>query len=328
MAYAATISAVVGLGTAAYGSYQSNKAADKAAQAGKNIKQRSYAQELMDTLKAQGRIAPDLYKLEEKYQPKYAALYLDTLRSMRSRQAAVTKQQQDIYNQAMGRQRLQDMATLQGVAPEYVQSYLEAMPGVGNLNLMLTEQAQQELAQGGALTPEQERAIQQSSRAAYAARGTGLTDQAALGEVLNRYNFSQQREAQRRQFAQQVMQQSAALSAPALQRVMGRETADLGYQAGIGALQQSMSAGPRLFNPESPYAGNMYNQMYQQQLTQAAAERSARAQEAQAYAQLAAAGLSMAGSAAGSYMKYGGGGGGGGSGGGSGGGGGGGGVGS
>ena len=322
MAYIATATAVVGLGTAAYGAYQSNKAADKAAQAGKNIKQRSYAQELMDTLKAQGKIAPDLYKLEEQYQPKYAALYLDTLRSMRGRQAAVTKQQQDIYNQAMGRQRLQDMATLQGIAPEYVQSYLEAMPGVGNLNLMLTDQAQQELAQGGALTPEQERAIQQSSRAAYAARGTGLTDQAALGEVLNRYNFSQQREAQRRQFAQQVMQQSAALSAPALQRVMGRETADLGYQTGLGALQQSMSAGPRLFNPESPYAGNMYNQMYQQQLTQAAAERSARAQEAQAYAQLAAAGLSMAGSAAGSYMKYGGGGGGGGSGGGSGGGGG------
>jgi hypothetical protein len=302
--YVGLATAVVGAGTAAYGASQSKKAADQAANAGKNIKQRSYAQELMDTLKAQGKIAPDLYKLEEQYQPKYAALYLDTLRSMRGRQAAVTKQQQDIYNQAMGRQRLQDMATLQGVAPEYVQSYLEAMPGVGNLNLMLTDQAQQELAQGGALTPEQERAIQQSSRAAYAARGTGLTDQAALGEVLNRYNFSQQREAQRRQFAQQVMQQSAALSAPALQRVMGRETADLGYQTGLGALQQSMSAGPRLFNPESPYAGNMYNQMYQQQLTQAAAERSARAQEAQAYSQLAAAGLSMAGSAAGGYMNY------------------------
>jgi hypothetical protein len=306
MAVTAIGTAVVGAGTAAYGMYQSNKAADKAAQAGKDIQPRNYAQELLATLKAQKKIAPKLFNLEAEYQPKYAGLYLDTVRQMAGRQRSITKQQQDIYNQAMGRQRAQDLATLQGVAPEYVQSFLEAMPGVGNLNLMLTSQAEQELAQGGALTPEQERAIQQSSRAAYAARGTGLTDQAALGEVLNRYNFAQQREAQRRQFAQQVMQQSAALSMPALQRVMGRETADLGYQAGLGAVQQSLSAGPRLFNPESPYAGNLNNQMYQQQLTQAAAERAARSQEAQAYAQLAAAGLSMAGGAANSYMKYGG----------------------
>jgi hypothetical protein len=228
------------------------------------------------------------------------------MRQMGGRQSKIAKQQQNIYSLAMDRQRGQDIATLQGVAPGYIQSYLEAMPGVGNINTMLTDQAQQELAQGGALTPEQERAIQQSSRAAYAARGTGLTDQAALGEVLNRYNFSQQREAQRRQFAQQVMQQSAALSMPALQRVMGRETADLGYQAGIGAVQNAMSAGPRLFNPESPYSGNVNNQMYLQQLTQAAAERSARSQEAQAYAQLAASGLSMAAGAGNSYMKYGG----------------------
>jgi hypothetical protein len=302
--YVGLATAVVGAGTAAYGASQSKKAADQAANAGKDIKQRNYAQELLATLKAQKKIAPRLFKLEAEYQPKYAGLYLDTMRMMAGKQGAIAQQQQGIYSQAMDRQRAQDLATLEGVAPEYVQSYLEAMPGVGNLNLMLTDQAQQELAQGGALTPEQERAIQQSSRAAYAARGTGLTDQAALGEVLNRYNFSQQREAQRRQFAQQVMQQSAALSMPALQRVMGRETADLGYQTSLGALQSSMSAGPRLFNPESPYAGNMYNQMYQQQLTQAAAERAARAQEAQAYSQLAAAGLSMVGSAAGGYMNY------------------------
>jgi hypothetical protein len=306
MAYAAIATAVIGAGTAAYGAYQSKKASDKAAQAGKDIQPRNYAQELLSTLKAQRKIAPKLFELESEYQPKYAKLYLDTMRQMGGRQSKIAQQQQNIYSLAMDRQRGQDLATLQGVAPEYVQSYLEAMPGVGNLNLMLTDQAQQELAQGGALTPEQERAIQQSSRAAYAARGTGLTDQAALGEVLNRYNFSQQREAQRRQFAQQVMQQSAALSMPALQRVMGRETADLGYQTSLGALQSSMSAGPRLFNPESPYAGNLNNQMYQQQLTQAAAERAARSQEAQAYSQLAAAGLSMVGSAAGGYMKYGG----------------------
>ena len=143
MAFTAAGTAIVGAGAAAYGTYQSKQAADKAAQAGKDIQPRNYAQELLATLKAQGKIAPKLFKLEQEYQPKYAALYLDTLRQMRGRQAAVTRQQQDIYNQAMGRQRSADLATLQGIAPEYVQSYLEAMPGVGNINLMLAEQAQQ-----------------------------------------------------------------------------------------------------------------------------------------------------------------------------------------
>lgn len=65
----------------------------------------------------------------------------------------------------------------------------------------LQRQAQQELALGRALTPEQERQAQQSARAAFASRGLA-TGNAALGaEILNRDAYGQQRQDARRAFA-------------------------------------------------------------------------------------------------------------------------------
>jgi hypothetical protein len=136
------------------------------------------------------------------------------------------------------------------------------------------------------------------ARQAYAARGVGTSDQAALAEVLNRYQFANQREAQRRAFAQSAMASSAALSQPALQRVLGAETAPLAYGVSQGAVQQAMQAGPRLFNPESSYAGNLYNMNSQMTMANLAAQNQAASQTAAAYGQLAS---SLAGAAGGVY---------------------------
>ncbi len=284
MSYVAAGLAVASAATSAYGIYKSSKAEDKiAGQADKG--KRDYASELMATLKAQGKSAEKMYNLESKYQPMYANLYLSTMQRQAKRQGTIAQQQQGIYNTLMDRQRAQEMATLQGVAPGYVQTYLEAMPGVGQINAAIVGQAMDDLALGKSISPEEARGLDQMARQAYAARGVGLGDQSALAEVLNRYQFANQREAQRRAFAQSAMASSAALSQPVLQRVLGAETAPLAYGVSQGAVQNAMQAGPRLFNPESPYAGNLYNMNSQMTMANLAAQNQAAAQTAGAYGQ-------------------------------------------
>lgn len=65
----------------------------------------------------------------------------------------------------------------------------------------LQRQAEEELALGRSLTPEQMRDAQQSARAAFAARGLATSAGASAAEILNRDAYGQQRLDQRRQFA-------------------------------------------------------------------------------------------------------------------------------
>ena len=292
----AVTASVVSIGAAGYGVYSASQSQKKIeGQMGQG--KRDYATELMATLKAQKGAAKQLYNLESKYQPMYANLYLSTMQQQAKRQGTIAQQQQGIYNTLMDRQRAQEMATLQGAAPAYVQQYLEAMPGVGQINEAIVGMAMQDLALGKSISEEEARGLDQMARQAYAARGVGTSDQAALAEVLNRYQFANQREAQRRAFAQSAMGTSAALSQPALQRVLGAETAPLAYGVSQGAVQQAMQAGPRLFNPESSYAGNLYNMNSQMTMANLAAQNQAASQTAAAYGSLAS---SLAG-AAGTY---------------------------
>ena len=293
----AVTASVVSIGAAGYGVYSASQSQKKIeGQMGQG--KRDYATELMATLKAQKGAAKQLYNLESKYQPMYANLYLSTMQQQAKRQGTIAQQQQGIYNTLMDRQRAQEMATLQGAAPAYVQQYLEAMPGVGQINEAIVGMAMQDLALGKSISEEEARGLDQMARQAYAARGVGTSDQAALAEVLNRYQFANQREAQRRAFAQSAMGTSAALSQPALQRVLGAETAPLAYGVSQGAVQQAMQAGPRLFNPESSYAGNLYNMNSQMTMANLAAQNQAASQTAAAYGQLAS---SLAGAAGGVY---------------------------
>jgi len=165
-----------------------------------------------------------------------------------------------------------DTAPLPG-AGQLEQNYLTQM-GIGGITKEMSRQAESDLRLGKQLSPEEQRDLQQSARAAYAARGTGLSDQAALAEVLNRYQYANQREAQRRAFAAQAAQQVGVLSAAPMARYMGERGVVAAYSPAVstyGALLAN--AGPRYFNPESSYAGNFANQQYQAQMAQNAANQ-------------------------------------------------------
>lgn len=81
--------------------------------------------------------------------------------------------------------------------------------GPSDLRRELTKQALYDLSFGGTLTPEEERMAQQSSRAAYSARGLVNSNPAITAEVLNRDYLSRERLRERMQMginAQQVGQ--------------------------------------------------------------------------------------------------------------------------
>jgi len=92
----------------------------------------------------------------------------------------------------------------------------------------LQRQAIEELQRGRDLSPEQERAAQQSARAGYAARGMAVGAPSALAEILNRDAYATMRQDSRRNFAGQTNQM---LTGNRLQR-LGQAGSLLGQATG------------------------------------------------------------------------------------------------
>ncbi len=74
----------------------------------------------------------------------------------------------------------------------------------------LTQQAQSDLALGGALSPEEERMATQAARQGWADRGLMNSNPAVVQEALNRDSLARQRQAERRGFASAVLNQGMA----------------------------------------------------------------------------------------------------------------------
>jgi hypothetical protein len=127
-----------------------------------------------------------------------------------------------------------------GVIDQTYQSGANALIDTGNrinaqgdqasiLSKLAGDRATSELALGTALNPEEERAASQQASSAYSARGLGTGAGAAAADLLNRYQFGQQRYQQR------------LANAGAAQGMMGN-TANLYGQAG-GAYQNAANLG-------------------------------------------------------------------------------------
>lgn len=262
-------------------SYYQGEQAKKAAKSG----QRNYADELAAALSGQKGISKDLYNLERKYQPKYAQLAADTYAQILPGLQATANRQ---TRQATGN----DIQNLRRFGSKFTTAYLGATPEVQRLLGGLTSAAESDLALGSELSPEEERAGQQAARAAYAARGTGLSDQSNLAEILNNYQLRNLRRDQRRGFAGGVMQAAQAAYAPAMSQFWANK-----LDPSTLALQMQQTAGAKIFNPESNYAGGIQNQNYQSQLlAQAAAARNMQA--------AAQGSMSMFGDLASGYLQY------------------------
>lgn len=249
-----------------------------------------YKETSRDILQAQIDLAPQLFAVEQQYQPQYQALQ-DRV------QAQAAKSQLDLYGQLQpaysnleeqynaATQAAQTRA-LQLRASPYVQAFQQAQ-GTAGITQGLQRYAEEKIAglraNGGFLSPEEQRMLDQESRAAFAARGTALGQQSSLAEVLNRYNYRQAREQQLFQtgigLGTYLQQQSAPAMASFYQQPMYSATA--GGNTVQNALMSQQQAGPQYFNPESQVGMGAiygaYNSQMQYQAGMAQAQAAANA---------------------------------------------------
>jgi hypothetical protein len=116
------------------------------------------------------------------------------------------RMQFDTADQLAGRLDNEFLGTTRGVIDEE----LTAASSPNAIEGELQRQAEEELALGRSLTPEQLRDATQSARSAFAARGLGTSAGASAAEILNRDAYGQQRLDARRGFAAGVNQMDLA----------------------------------------------------------------------------------------------------------------------
>lgn len=251
-----------------------------------------YKETSRDILKTQLELAPELYANEAKYQPLYQTLQDQIQRQSAQAQIKMFQDLQPEYsNLESAYQRSQQQAQLQGLqerAPAYIQAFQQASGVAPIVQGMQSYAAElQAMPVNYGLDPQEQRAIEQQTRAAYAARGTALGDQSALSEVLNRYQFERQRRLEEDQLRMQRQATAAGLAggiaqqaAPALTSFY-QQPMYAGNFAGNtvqSALMGAQQAGPQLFNPESQtgfgLAGGVYNSKVQGAVGQAQANAS------------------------------------------------------
>ncbi len=216
---------------------------------------KSYAEQLQETLAAQAQAAPQLLALSRQYIPEYAKLESEVATQIAQADLARTQGLLPGYtgleaDYARARQQNQQQA-LQERGAGFVEAY-QAAGGAKDLLGGLRKYAEQQQALGGDISPEEQRMIDQQTRAGYAARGTALGGQSNLAEVMNRYSYRTGRERERQGYAAQTagfLQQQAAPAMASFQATP--DFAGLLGGSTQATLAQQQLAGPQYFNPES-----------------------------------------------------------------------------
>ena len=206
--------------------------------------QPGYASTEEQTLAAQETMAPELFAdtSNPAYgQPAYNQLQTSTL-------ASLAPQMSDIGAAANTAQRSANVSDLNTIGPAAGEGVLNADPLNAQLMPALNQSAMDGLAAGSGLTADQTRDIQQSSRAASAARGMSGSNASEDEEVLNQFSLGNTLLQQRQNFANSLAKtNNTNVGAPALAMLGTNSTAV------PMALQSESQSGPTLFNPA---AGN------------------------------------------------------------------------
>jgi hypothetical protein len=275
---------------------------------------RQYGQEMADTtlaqMQAQRGIGPfeetgSLVELEREIQPQYLQLNLQNLqgalRGVGETPGLIQQYEEDLYPamsrieaDTLAQQRAADVAAVEQYGPRAAAASRAA---AGNQQLIeeLGRQALEEVQAGQSLTPQELRQAQQSSRAAFSARGLGMGNQAVADEVLRGYQLGRQRQSERRGFAGQVAGLQQQTGADPFMAILGRPSN--AFALGQGAIGQAGGMAPgRQFNPLDPYAGSLYASNQQN-------EMAARQATAGNRAAIIGGGLKALGSIAGGYAS-------------------------
>jgi len=243
---------------------------------------RNYAKETEDTLRAQVKLAPELYAAEEKFRGKYAQLDVDIAKR-------ISPQLLDIYEstqprlaamdrQTLSDQRAADISDIERLGPRARDAMRAADPEKAALMDELNQQALSDLKLGGRLNAGEQRQLSQAARGAQAARGFGYGINDAAIESWAQLQGGTQRRRERQGFAQSMVGLSQQTQGDPFMAILGRPSNISPAMAG-GVLGQAQGFNPgQMFSPESQYAGDIYNQQWQGELaarTATAANRAA-----------------------------------------------------
>jgi hypothetical protein len=221
--------------------------------------------EALQTIKNYNTIAP--YQLESinKFGPQFAEAYGNTLAATyKGTLGAYENQISPTLSRVNTAQRGADIADVSRFGAQSRQAILDSNPDQAQLLEMLNAQAQQGLAAGSQLTPEEQRQMQQASRGAFASRGMGYSNQSVMDEMMRQYNVGQDRMAQRRGFAGNVLGYNQAVVGDPFQQILGRSGQAIGAANNLAAQGQgqvSQSGGGNLYDPfRDAYSTMFHNQ--------------------------------------------------------------------
>lgn len=239
---------------------------------------RDYGQETADTLQAQVDLAPALLNAEQGSRPGYTSLDLQDMNHMLTGQRT-ERSLLDLYENelqpSLSRLEASDrdsrIAGEMGVMKRYAGGVTDTLrEATGNKALLdeLNSQALTELQSGASLDPSLRREIQQSIRGGQAARGMGYGMRDLADEATMTALQAEQLRRNRQGFAQSMVGMNQATGGDPFMAILGRPSQVFGATQNVGntAFGMSQSMGPKLFNPESQYSADIYNQNYQGQL--------------------------------------------------------------
>ena len=233
---------------------------------------RSYPQEMRDTFQAQLDLAPQLYAAESRFRPQYAQLDMDVAKKMLPQMMNLYEGQINpalarMQSQALEAQRRGDVEAIEKYGGRTREAMEAADPETAALKRELNRQAMEELQLGGKLTGGQQRQLRQGVRSGQASRGFGfgISDQAM--ESLAEMNAMEERRRGRQQFAQGQMAMSKSMSADPYMAILGRPSQVSPMMSGQMMGQAKGFSPGQIFNPESQYAGDIYNQAWQGRLS-------------------------------------------------------------
>jgi len=155
-----------------------------------------------DSLQLQREALPQQLEMQQTYGPQFAAADVATANARASGEMAGVSANGANFNRA-----------LRSASPEIDQATSAITGNLSQLGPSDIEREQQrqalaDLQLGGQLSPEETRTANQAARAAFAARGLGRGQNAAIGEVMNREQYANSRRDQRRGYASAVDGQS------------------------------------------------------------------------------------------------------------------------
>jgi hypothetical protein len=251
---------------------------------------RNYTTEMLQTLAGDQQTAGPRLSLEQQFQPQYGQLALNNqaqnLYGFTDAQGNHHPGALELQRTSQSYQRAGNIADVTALGPASTQAYLAANPYLAaNLNNLqgrtqntdilntLNTQANAGLAAGGKLSPQEQHAIDQQTAQAFSERGNYMGNQAIGSQLLNRDAAVRARALQAQQFAGTVqgMNQSqndfvgratqisgTSLSDP-YQAVLNQSSGSGSSGASGASYPQTIGVGTQLFNPQNPYAQDLYN---------------------------------------------------------------------